>query len=75
MSENTRSLFCLIQNKPPAPPSVFEVTVPVHARVTHLQKAIKKEKEHELERYDADSLILWKVSVALRPAVQVIADA
>jgi Crinkler effector protein N-terminal domain len=57
-------LFCLIQNEPPALPSVFEVTVPVNAKVAHLQKAIKQEKAPELDQFAADSLVLWKVSIS-----------
>ena len=60
MSDKSLTLFALIQKEPPALPSVFKVIVSADAMVADLQDAIKKKKEHELEQYDADSLILWK---------------
>jgi len=59
---NDLKLFCLIMDQYAKCPSVFEVPVPADAKVVYLQKAIKDEKAVELAQYDADSLILWKVS-------------
>jgi hypothetical protein len=58
------TLRCVILRESPALPSVFKVTVPLGNDVNDLQKAIKKEKEPELDQFAADSLVLWKVNLS-----------
>jgi len=62
MADNCLTLNCLIKNEHAQRPSIFEVEVPVDAKVVRLQRRIKDEKGVELGSYDADSLVLWKVS-------------
>jgi hypothetical protein len=58
------TLVCVILQEPPALPSVFKVIVPVGNDVIGLQDAIKKKKGAELDKFDADSLVLWKVNLS-----------
>ena len=62
MADNTRALFCLLEDEFEERSSVFRVCVSINDYVTDLQEAIKKEKQNDLRPYDADSLILWRVS-------------
>ncbi|KAF8325636.1 uncharacterized protein EI90DRAFT_3072322 [Cantharellus anzutake] len=42
--------------------TVFVMDVSPRALVSHLRRAIKSEKSHQLDHLDADQLVLWKLS-------------
>jgi hypothetical protein len=63
-ASNSYTLLCVILNEPPKLPSVFKVIVPVENDVTDLKDAIKMKSQHELQGYDAHSLVLWQVNLS-----------
>jgi len=56
LSERSKTSSVAFSNDP------FPIDIRKSKMVGHLQNAIKKEKEPELDHLDANSLILWKVS-------------
>jgi hypothetical protein len=57
MSETTYELWCLVEgdNTP------FSIIASSTTFIGELPKMIKKEKSNALQRFDASSLLLWKV--------------
>jgi hypothetical protein len=51
-------LRCLLQGQS----TPFKVDIPASADINDVKKAIKAEKENDLKPYDADTLIVFKVS-------------
>jgi hypothetical protein len=51
------ALWCLLEGKS----NTFKVEIPDNADIGDLKTTIKLEKPIELERVDADKLVLWKV--------------
>jgi hypothetical protein len=51
-------LWCFLEGQS----TPFKVGIPASADIGDLKKAIKAEKENDLKPYDADTLIIFKVS-------------
>jgi hypothetical protein len=52
---------CFVQGDDPR--NVSTVVIPKTKNVSALRQAIRKEKEHAFKGFDADTLVLWKVSI------------
>ena len=58
MANDTRALFCLIQDDP----NPFKVTVSTSETISSLSRAIREERKNgTLRDVDAVDLVLWKV--------------
>jgi len=57
----TLSLFCVVEGQPLS--EAFKITIPLTADVADLRVAIKAEKAITFFDVDADTIILWSVSI------------
>jgi hypothetical protein len=60
-TDHTLQLNCLVQGDNLC--NAFSVEIASTKNASALQKAIRKEKEHAFKGVDADTLVLWKVSM------------
>ncbi|KAF9319579.1 hypothetical protein BG006_002966, partial [Podila minutissima] len=63
MTDNHRTLFCLVDGETPS--SAFPVEIELTKTIGDLKKLIKTEKTNSFHDVDANELTLWRVSVPI----------